>query len=77
MSTKTGDSCYLWGLPSTKLSKGYLVHNHVCPARPLGHNGFGAWITFDPDRLVKCTCDFGGNNNAEVNPHYRMKLEAK
>jgi hypothetical protein len=67
----------LRGLPATKLPAGsYLVHNHVRPARPLGQNGFRAWVTDDPDQLVKCTCDFGGNVNADVNPHYRMKREA-
>jgi hypothetical protein len=73
MPTKKADK-YLKSLPATKIPSGsYLVHNHVRPARPLGQQGFRAWMTEDTNRLVKCTCDFGGNDNAEVNPHYRIK----
>ena len=35
--------------------------------------GFRAWVTDDRARLEKCNCDFGGCENAEVNPHYRIK----
>ena len=35
--------------------------------------GFRAWVTYDRARLAKCNCDFGGCENAEVNPHYRIK----
>src|SRR6476619_547101 len=35
--------------------------------------GFRAWVTEDRARLEKCNCDFGGCENAEVNPHYRLK----
>jgi len=34
--------------------------------------GFRAWVTDDRARLEKCNCDFGGCENAEVNPHYRL-----
>jgi len=32
-----------------------------------------AWVTDDRARLEKRNCDFGGCENAEVNPHYRIK----
>ena len=35
--------------------------------------GFRAWVTDGRARLEKCKCDFGGCENAEVNPHYRIK----
>ena len=35
--------------------------------------GFRAWVTDDRARLEKCKCDFSGCENAEVNPHYRIK----
>jgi hypothetical protein len=35
--------------------------------------GFRAWVTDDRARLEKRNCDFGGCENAEVNPHYRIK----
>jgi hypothetical protein len=34
--------------------------------------GFRAWVTDDRARLEKCNYDFGGCENAEVNPHYRL-----
>lgn len=64
----------LRGLPSAKLPAGwFLVHNHVRPQRPLGLAGFRAWLQDDRHGLVKCTCDFGNNNNADLRPHYRVK----
>ncbi|MCK1567485.1 hypothetical protein IVB08_26600 [Bradyrhizobium sp. 173] len=61
-------------LPGTKLpADHYLVHNHVVPVNPLGLNGFRAWVTDDPDKLVECHCDFGGCKNAKVNLHYRLR----
>src|SRR6476620_10686306 len=35
--------------------------------------GFRAWGTDDRARFEKCNCDFGGCENAEANPHYRIK----
>jgi hypothetical protein len=65
---------YCHDLPATKLPAGLcLAHNHIKPVKPIGRNGFRAWVTDDADRLEKCNCDFGGNENAEVNPHYRIK----
>lgn len=61
-------------LPAIRLpADHYLVHNHVRPAKPLGRNGFRAWVTDDRDKLVECQCDFGGCRNAKVNPHYRLQ----
>ncbi len=63
-------------LPRQKLPAGfYLVHNHVVPVKPLGLNGFRAWVQQGKDDppLVRCRCDFGGNANADVNEHYRVK----
>jgi hypothetical protein len=64
-------------LPATKVRAGhFLVHNHARPVRPLGLNGFRAWVTDDRDGLVECDCDFGRCKNAEVNQHYRIRLVA-
>jgi hypothetical protein len=57
-------------LPTNKLPEGtYLVHNHVAPAKPIGMNGFRAWVQKGKDDppLVECQCDFGGNANADKN----------
>lgn len=60
-------------LPDQKLPPGlYLIHNHVTPTKPLGRNGFRAWIADKSDNLEPCNCGFGGCPNARVNPHYRV-----
>jgi hypothetical protein len=49
----------------------YLVHNHVRPMAPLGHNGFRAWLQTRSDNLVECDCNFGGCKNSKVHEvHY-------
>jgi hypothetical protein len=70
-SVDCGDS-----LPRTKIRAGhYLVHNHVRPVKPLGQNGFRAWVTDDNTDLVACDCNFGGCKNRNVNPHYRVRRD--
>ena len=61
-------------LPYEPLPAGaYLVHNHVRPQKPLGKNGFRAWIQHSSDRLVECRCDLGGCKNSKVHKlHYRV-----
>ena len=62
------------GLPGRALPDGYyLVHNQVTPQRPLGKNGFRAWVQDNADGLAECGCDFGKNKNAKVNRHYRVR----
>lgn len=78
---KNGQRHHLAHLPTRKLPKGtYLVHNHVVPAKPLGWNGFRAWVQrgdvanwIAPSDLVECRCEFGGNANADKNKHYRVR----
>jgi hypothetical protein len=62
------------GLPGRSLPDGYyLVHNQVGPQRPLGKNGFRAWVQDNADGLAECGCDFAKNKNAKVNRHYRVR----
>jgi hypothetical protein len=62
-------------LPRENLPRGfYLVHNHIRPAKPLGRNGFRAWVQDKAKGLVQCKCNFGGVKNAKVNKHYRVRL---
>jgi hypothetical protein len=65
---------YIDVLPSEPLPPWtYLVHNHVLPQKPIGKNGFRAWLTNQSEGLVKCRCDFGGCKNAKVHKvHYRV-----
>ena len=65
---------YLDALPDELLPAGaYLVHNHVRPKKPLGMNGFRAWVQHTSDKLVECDCDFGGCKNSKVHKvHYRV-----
>jgi hypothetical protein len=66
---------HLQRLPIRKLKKGlFLVHNHVVPVRPLSLNGFRVWVQEDSNDqpLIECSCDFGGNPNADKNRHYRV-----
>jgi hypothetical protein len=63
----------LKALPSEPLPPWtYLVHSQsVLPQKPLGKNGFRAWLTNDRDGLLKCGCHFGGCKNANVHKvHY-------
>ena len=65
---------YVDVLPSEPIPAGsYLVHNHIRPVKPLGLNGFRAWIQTDADNLVKCRCNFGGCKNSKLHRlHYRV-----
>jgi hypothetical protein len=65
---------YLDVLPDELLPAGaYLVHNHVRPQKPLGMNGFRAWMQHSSDKLVECRCHFGGCKNSKVHEvHYRV-----
>ena len=72
---KEGQTRGLAHLPAEKLPDGvFLVHNHIRTAAPLNRNGFRAWVQKGHAdlKLVECTCDFGGNKNAELNQHYRV-----
>jgi hypothetical protein len=63
-------------LPTRGLPEGtFLVHNHVVPVKPLGLNGFRAWVQkgMHNPPLIECRCDFGGNANANKNKHYRVR----
>jgi hypothetical protein len=64
--------CYR-GLPKCIKAGRYLVHNHVYPIPVLGGNGFRAWTQEGRSGLVRCLCDFGGCENADLHDHYRMK----
>ena len=42
--------------------------------RPLGMNGFRAWIQLHKRNLAECCCNFGNVKNAKLyQPHYRVK----
>ena len=64
---------YIDVLPPDPMPAGlYLVHNHVTPYRPIGTNGFRAWIKKTSAGLTRCRCDFGKNKNYKVHSvHYR------
>jgi hypothetical protein len=78
---KVGQRHDLARLPRRRLPEGtLLVHNHVVPAKPLGANGFRAWVQkgdvvnwIAVSDLVECRCEFGGNANADKNEHYRVR----
>lgn len=81
---KDGQWQYVARLPMRPLPKGtFLVHNHIVPVKPLGLNGFRAWVQkgdrseLPVSKLVKCRCDFGGNANADKNEHYRVRRRVK
>jgi hypothetical protein len=63
--------CYN-SLPRTVKPGRFLVHNHVRPVAMLGLNGFRAWTQEGRKGLVRCRCDFGGCENAELHEHYRV-----
>jgi hypothetical protein len=62
------------GLPTKPISAGeFLVHNHVTPTNKLGMRGFRAWVQKSRSGLVRCHCDFGQCENAELHKHYRVR----
>ena len=63
---------YVEVLPRAVPAGTYLVHNHLQPQKPLGRNGFRAWLAIKADNLVKCCCNFGGCRNSKLHKvHYR------
>jgi hypothetical protein len=64
---------YVEVLPDELVPGAYLVHNDMTPTKPLGLNGFRAWLTTRADNLVECRCNFGGCKNYNVHTvHYRV-----
>lgn len=65
---------YLTRLPKEVPPGRVLVHNHVKPARPLGTNGFRAWLELpNPQKLEPCPCSWA----PKLEQHYRVKLAHK
>jgi hypothetical protein len=65
-------------LPKQPIPEGrFLVHNHVIPEATLGLSGFRAFVLDTRKGLVRCTCDFGGVQNADLraraHKHYRVE----
>ena len=64
---------YVEVLPRAVPAGTYLVHNHLQPQKPLGRNGFRAWLAIKADDLVACRCNFGGCKNSKLHEvHYRV-----
>jgi hypothetical protein len=48
-----------------------VAHNHIRPAKPIGLNGFRAWLTEPSDKYERCDC--GWANGLE---HFRVNSGA-
>jgi hypothetical protein len=53
-----------------------LVHNNVTPNPKIGTNGFRAWTQLKTDRLVRCHCDWAGEDLHGLQ-HYRVNEPSK